>query len=191
MPALQVERQAKSNTLPYNPLMSAAIEHAHTLGSSYYVDPAVLERERERVFFKTWQCCGYREQVQNPGDYFTFDLAGEPLLIVRDTAGLRGFYNVCRHRAGPVAEACGARKVFRCGYHGWTYGLDGRLLNAPEMEGTEDFRFEDFALRPIRAAEWSLWVFVNLDPNADDLLPALREVPSQAAKFDLEHMKLF
>src|SRR4051812_25104653 len=105
MPALHRKRQAKSNTLPYNPLMSAAIERAHTLASSYYVDPAVLERERERVFFKTWQCVGYREQVQNPGDYFTFDLAGEPLLIVRDAAALRGFYNVCRHRAGPVAEA--------------------------------------------------------------------------------------
>ena len=65
---------------------------------------------------------------------------GEPLLLVRTGDGhLRGFYNVCRHRAGPVAEGCGSRKLFRCGYHGWTYGLDGKLISATEIEGVENF----------------------------------------------------
>jgi choline monooxygenase len=97
---------------------------------------------------------------------------------------------VCRHRAGPPAEGCGSRKVFRCGYHGWTYGLDGRLLNAPEMEGTENFQFEDFRLRSVRVEEWKGQVFVNLDPEAEPLEPSLRELPGQVEKFHFARMKL-
>ncbi len=165
---------------------------AHTLPSSYYFDAAVLETEKRRIFWNTWQVVGYREQVVNPGDYFTFDLAGEPLLIVRETNGqLRGFYNVCRHRAGPPAEGCGSRKVFRCGYHGWTYGLDGRLLNAPEMDGVCDFRAEDFSLRPIMVGEWGGLIFVNLNAAAEPLASWLGALPDQTMKFGLERLKFF
>ena len=168
------------------------IERAHTLSSAYYVDPAAYRRECERIFWRAWQCVGWREQVANPGDYFTFDLCGEPLLVTRDASGaVRGFYNVCRHRAGPVAENCGSRKVFRCGYHGWTYSLDGQLLNAPEMEGVCDFSPADFALRPVQAAEWQGLVFVNLDPAAEPLMAALGELPPQAAKFDFARMRFY
>jgi choline monooxygenase len=103
---------------------------------------------------------------------------------------LRGFYNVCRHRAGPPAEGCGSRKVFRCGYHGWTYSLDGRLLNAPEMEGTANFREEEFGLQPVPTAEWGAWVFTNLDPATDPLMLSLRELPQQAGKCELDKLKL-
>lgn len=165
---------------------------AHTLPSSYYLDAEILEREKRAIFWKTWQVVGYREQVMKPGDYFTFDLTGEPLLIVRETNGrLRGFYNVCRHRAGPPAEGCGSRKVFRCGYHGWTYDLDGRLLNAPEMQGVCDFRPEDFSLCPVQVAEWGGLVFVNLDGQAESLASWLGELPHQTEKFGLERLRFF
>jgi choline monooxygenase len=165
---------------------------AYTLPSQYYLDAGVLEREKQAIFWKTWQVIGYREQVANPGDYFTFDLVGEPLLIVRETNGkLRGFYNVCRHRAGPPAEGCGTRKVFRCGYHGWTYGLDGRLLNAPEMDGVCDFRHEDFALRPVQVAEFGGLVFVNLDPESESLSGWLGALQQQTEKFELERLRFF
>ena len=89
---------------------SNPIEHAFTLASSYYVDPALLEQEKRSIFWRTWQIVGCSGQVAKAGDYFTADLCGEPLLLVRDTAAqLRGFYNVCRHRAGPPAEGCGSR----------------------------------------------------------------------------------
>jgi phenylpropionate dioxygenase-like ring-hydroxylating dioxygenase large terminal subunit len=93
---------------------------------------------------------GHNRQVAQAGDYFTTKLVGEPVLIVRGADGkLRGFYNVCRHRAGPPAEGCGSRKLFLCGYHGWTYGLDGSLIRATEVDGVEGFRLEDFALAPV------------------------------------------
>lgn len=172
-------------------VLNSALERASTLPSSFYIAPKFLEEEKRNIFWRTWQIVGRSEQVTGPGDYFTANLCNEPLLIVRDAEKkLRGFYNVCRHRAGPPADGCGSRKVFRCGYHGWTYGLDGRLLNAPEMEGTEDFCYDDFRLRPVQVDEWEGQVFVNLDPNAEGLQVALRGLPEQAAKFRFGSMKL-
>lgn len=172
--------------------MNDDIARSWTLPANLYIDPAVLEREREEIFSRTWQIVGRRDQVSNPGDFFTAELAGEPLLMVRDQNGeLRGFYNVCRHRAGPPAEGCGSRKVFRCGYHGWTYALDGRLLNAPEFEGVQDFRALDFGLVPVRAEEWGAWVFVNLDDKAESLAASLRQLPDHTRRFNLDRLKFY
>jgi choline monooxygenase len=168
------------------------IARAWTLPSYLYTEPDVFDAERERIFASSWQVVGHRDQVAHPGDYFTTELVGEPLLMVRGTDGkLRGFYNVCRHRAGPPAEGCGSRKLFRCGYHGWTYGLDGSLLSATEIEGMEGFRPEDFALVPVRVEEWFNFIFVNLDGDARPLRETLGELPTQAGKFQFEGMKLF
>jgi choline monooxygenase len=168
------------------------IAHAWSLPASFYSDPAIFPLEREKIFARTWQVVGHRNQVTNPGDYFTTKLVGEPLLIVRGTnSELRGFYNVCRHRAGPPAEGCGSRKLFRCGYHGWTYGLDGSLLSATEVEGVQDFDPSQFALAPVRTEEWFNLIFVNLDPQAEPLALGLGELPPQAERFDFRNMKLF
>ncbi len=173
-------------------LIDARVGRGRTLPAEFYVDPAVLEQEKEKIFGRTWQVVARAEQMAKPGDYVTTELAGEPILVVRDSSGgLRGFYNVCRHRAGPPAEGCGSRKVFRCGYHGWTYSLEGKLLNAPEMEGVEDFRREEFGLAPVEAAEWAGLVFVNLDPKAERLRKTLGELPRQAAKFRFERMRFY
>ena len=168
------------------------ISRAWTLPARLYHDPAILVAEKERIFSQTWQVVGHRDQVASLGDYFTATLIGEPLLIVRGAEGkLRGFYNVCRHRAGPPAEGCGSRKVFRCGYHGWTYGLDGELISATEIDGVEDFCPQDFALTPVRTEEWFNFIFVNLNPEAAPLGESLGELPQQAGKFPFATMKLF
>jgi choline monooxygenase len=168
------------------------IARAWTLSAELYTSPEVFAAEREKIFSRTWQVVGHVSQVANPGDYFTTELAGEPLVFVRGLDGqLRGFYNVCRHRAGPPAEGCGSRKLFRCGYHGWTYGLDGSLLNATEIEGVEGFCAEDFALRPVSTEEWFNLVFVNLNPDVAPLRENLSELPKQAEKFPFTEMKLF
>jgi choline monooxygenase len=168
------------------------IARAWTLPSYLYTDSDTFAAEKERIFARTWQVVGHRDQAANPGDYFTTELVGEPLLIVRDGGGkLRGFYNVCRHRAGPPAEGCGSRKVFRCGYHGWTYGLDGSLLSATEIEGVEGFRPEEFALAPVQVEEWFSFIFVNLNKDSRPLRESLGELPKQAEKFHFAGMKLF
>ncbi|HUA13917.1 MAG TPA: aromatic ring-hydroxylating dioxygenase subunit alpha [Verrucomicrobiae bacterium] len=172
--------------------IEADIARARTLPADLYVNAAIFAKEKERIFSRTWQVAGHASQVANPGDYFTTELAGEPIVLVRGLDGrLRGFYNVCRHRAGPPAEGCGSRKLFRCGYHGWTYSLDGALLSATEIDGVEDFRPEDFALVPVSVEEWFQLVFVNLDPHTPPLRQTLGELPQQAEKFPFAGMKLF
>jgi choline monooxygenase len=179
-----------------NPLESFQIEsdiaRAWTLPSHLYTDPSGFAAEKERIFARSWQVVGHRDQVAKPGDYFTTELVGEPLVIVRGADGkLRGFYNVCRHRAGPPAEGCGSRKVFRCGYHGWTYDLDGSLISATEIEGVEGFRPEDFALVPVAVEEWFNFIFVNLNKDSRPLRESLGELPKQAERFHFAEMKLF
>jgi choline monooxygenase len=166
------------------------IARASTLPATVYFNPEAFETEKARLFASTWQVVGHARQAANPGDYFTFDLIGEPLLIARgDDRILRGFYNVCRHRAGNPASGCGNRKVFRCAYHGWTYRLDGALLVTPEFEGVEDFDPQDFGLVPVRLEEWFNLIFVNLNPDARPLGECLGELPAQAGKFDFSNMK--
>ena len=165
---------------------------AWTLPSDLYWSKAVFGSEKEKIFSRTWQVVGHVDQVRNPGDYFTTELSNEPLLFVRGAdKELRGFYNVCRHRAGPPAEGCGSRKLFRCGYHGWTFGLDGSLISATEVEGVEGFRAEDFSLVPVRTEEWFNLVFVNLDPDAAPVRECLSELHQQLEKFAFSEMKLF
>ena len=168
------------------------ISRAWSVPGPFYIDPEVWAQENERIFARTWQVVGHREQLAKPGDFFTAELLGEPLLLVRGAQGeLRGFYNVCRHRAGPPAEGCGSRKLFRCGYHGWTYGLDGGLISAPEFEGQPGFDPKQFTLAPVRTEEWSNLIFVNLDPDAEPLVNSLGQLPKQAERFGFAGMKLF
>src|SRR4051812_5880717 len=130
----------------YDP--TAPLERAYTIPASWYVDPRVAELERRTVFSRTWQLAGRADQLREPGRYVTWELAGEPLVIVRgDDGELRGFFNVCRHHAAAVmTEPEGSAKSLRCPYHGWTYGLDGRLRGTPDFNGVCDFARESNGL---------------------------------------------
>jgi choline monooxygenase len=186
MPPIRMGIPAESVTI------SPHISEAWTLAAQLYIDPAVFALEKDRIFTPAWQAVGHCAQAASPGDFFTTELLGEPLLFARGADGkLRAFYNVCRHRAGPPAAGCGSRKVFRCAYHGWTYGLEGELISAPEFEGLRDFRAGDFALRPVRTEEWSNLIFVNLDPAARPLVESLGQLPRQTSPFAFERLRLF
>ncbi len=168
----------------------ADIARASTLPALLYFSAENFAAEKARLFASTWQVVGHVRQAPNPGDYFTFDFIGEPLLIARGEDGLlRGFYNVCRHRAGNPASGCGNRKLFRCGYHGWIYRLDGALLVTPEFDGVEDFNPQDFGLVPVLLEEWFNLIFVNLDPKARPLRESLGHLPALAGKFDFTSME--
>lgn len=168
------------------------LARAHTLPSAWYTDPAILPLEKERIFFRTWQWVGSASLVQRPGDFFTYDLFGEPLVITRGQDGvLRGFFNVCLHRAGCVAVGKGNRKSLQCRYHGWLYALDGRLLRAPEFEGVENWRAEDYRLQAVQVCEWGPFVFANLDSAAPPFASYLGDIPGQIARagFRIDQMQ--
>jgi choline monooxygenase len=146
---------------------------AYTLDAGWYLNPVLFEIERERIFARTWQVVARADQLVKPGDYLATDAVGEPIVLVRDTQDqIRAYYNVCPHRAGAVARGQGSRKTLQCLYHGWTFGLDGKLLRVPGFEGTEDFDPGCFGLKPVRVEQWGPYLFVNLDERA----PALRNI---------------
>jgi choline monooxygenase len=168
----------------------ADLARATTLPSSWYLDEAVLERERERVFGRTWQLAAYAESLERAGDFTTAEVGGEPVVLTRGEDGsLRAFSNVCRHRAGPVACGAGNRRSLRCGYHGWTYGLDGRLVATPEFDGVEDFDREGGRLPELRAAAFLPLVFVSLDPGVTAIDRVLGEMAAETAGLDLAKLR--
>jgi choline monooxygenase len=165
------------------------IRRASTIPSRLYIDPVYLELERERVFAHTWQLVGRSEQVSETGSFFTAEIGNDSIVVLRDGDSLRGFYNVCLHRAGPVAHGCGKRQSLQCKYHGWTYSLKGELLRAPEMEGVERFTPADMRLRSVAVATWGPLVFVNLDGAAPALEDMLGDIPGRVAPFGCASMR--
>ena len=162
---------------------------ASTPPSRLYVDPVYLGLEEEKVFGRTWQLVGRREQLAESGAFLTAQVAREPIVVVRDGDTLRGFHNVCLHRAGPVAHGCGVRQTLQCRYHGWTYALDGALRRAPEMEGTAGFDPAQFRLLPVQVDTWGPLVFACLDPKAPPLGHFLDGIPERTARFAPERMR--
>ena len=90
---------------PFDP----RIERASTIPARLYNDPVYLELERERVFAHSWQLVGRADQVREHGAFLTAEVGNDSIVVVRDGVALRGFHNVCLHRAGPVAQGCGRR----------------------------------------------------------------------------------
>jgi choline monooxygenase len=169
----------------YNP--NNPLDHASTIPSPWYFDEGIAELENSAVFGKTWQAVGRAEQVQNPGQFLTADIAGDPIVVVRgEDSQLRAFYNVCRHHAAAVVtEAQGCAKQFRCPYHGWTYGIDGALKGMVEFDGVCDFERSANGLVPVHVDTWENFVFVNLDPDAGSLADFLGSIPPIVAPLQL------
>jgi choline monooxygenase len=170
------------------------LEEASTPPASWYVDPRILDLELATTFANSWQYACRLDQVREPGQFVTLELAGEPLLVVRGNDGvLRGFFNVCRHHAAAVLnEPAGCAKRLRCPYHGWTYTLEGALKAAPAFEGVRNFDPAQHSLVPVATATWERWVFVRLaadGPSLEEFLGA--EVITEVARLGLSRLKWF
>jgi choline monooxygenase len=157
------------------------LERARTIPAPWYTDAAIAQAERERVFARTWCVVGRVDQVAKPGSFLTTEVAGRPILVVRDQEDvLRAFLNVCRHRAAPLlTEPCGNVTKLRCRYHGWTYDLAGRLRGTPEFDGVADFRREDNGLRQIEVESWGPLVAVRIAPNDATFAQHLTPMPER------------
>jgi choline monooxygenase len=170
------------------------LERAHTIPSLWYFDPEIYAAECRAVFRPTWQVAGRQDQVAAPGSYCTTEIAGEPVVVVRDQDGvLRAFANVCRHRAARVMnEPEGRATRLRCRYHGWTYDLAGRLRGTPEFEGVADFCKEEQGLSTLEVDCWGPLVWVRQKRAAEahpaSLAGFLSPLPEQTAALGLERL---
>lgn len=166
--------------------VAAPFESARAMPPSVYTSDAFLERELSDIFAKDWFCVGRADALANVGDYTTLELAGQPVIVMRDTDGvLRGMSNVCLHRMSTLLEGRGNARAIVCPYHAWTYNLDGSLRGAPAMTLNEDFCKDQYSLPKVKCSEWLGWVFVTLNPDAPAVHDQLSSVETMIEDFDL------
>jgi choline monooxygenase len=165
------------------------VARSGTLPSDWYTSPELYALEQEHLFRHVWQHVGRTEQVAEPGQFFTCEVANEQIVVVRDREGtLRALSNVCLHRAGPVAMACGRRKAFQCPYHGWTYELDGRVRGMQGMDGTEGFDVASMRLPEFRVDTWGPLVWVSIDPAVPSLDEWLAQITPRSVNYRLDEL---
>ena len=181
------------------------VDLASTLIPDAYCSPAFFALERERVFASSWVAVGLVADVDAPGRCVVVEVAGRSIIVTRNRHGaLRGFHNVCRHRATKLldgdAREVGRHGRIRCPYHSWTYDTDGRCLGTPLFEGSDvpageeavfdtvarGFDKADHRLLTVSVASWGFFLFVNLSPDPEPLTTALGDLPQRFADYRLE-----
>ncbi len=161
-------------------------ERARAMPSSVYTSEEFLALERSGIFGLEWYCMGRADALSEPGDYATHDLAGQPIVVLRDRNGaLRAMSNVCRHRMSTLLTGRGKTRSIVCPYHAWTYNLDGSLRAAPAMTLNEGFCTSDYGLPQIRCEEWAGFVFVSLNPDTQPVAERLSEATDLIAGYDM------
>lgn len=143
-----------------------------------YISDDIYRLEQSEIFGKCWCYVGHVSQLDGPGSYFTVEIAEQPLVIVQTKAGeLQAFFNICTHRAGPVALGSGKCRRLTCLYHAWSFDLEGNLRGIPDMEAAKDFDVASHALTAVNVDTWGPFIFVNLNPNCQPLAVQLGKLP--------------
>jgi phenylpropionate dioxygenase-like ring-hydroxylating dioxygenase large terminal subunit len=139
-----------------------------------YADAALLALERRALFLRGWVCLGRVDRWPNPGDYSAFDIAGEPVIAVRNRDGkLKAFANSCRHRGSQLLNGDGNCSKIKCPFHWWTYSLDGDLKVYSRMEQSLDFDTSEYGLIEFSVAEREGFAWLSCSdqaPTIDDWL---------------------
>jgi phenylpropionate dioxygenase-like ring-hydroxylating dioxygenase large terminal subunit len=149
--------------------------------------------EWEHMWSKAWLCAGRVSDLERPGDYLTFEIGPESILVIRQHDGtIAARYNVCMHRGNRLREpGRGHADRFSCLFHGWEYELDGELsLVLDEEKFPQGVDRAERSLRPVRCDTWGGFVFVNMNPDAEPLLEFLGVIPEQLAPYHLDDWKV-
>ncbi|MEM8632984.1 MAG: aromatic ring-hydroxylating dioxygenase subunit alpha [Pseudomonadota bacterium] len=159
--------------------MNDATPLVRSLDARYYTDPEIYRVEQDNVFARTWVFACHASELEKPGDYTAFEIAGENLFSIMGRDGvIRTFYNVCQHRAHQLVQGSGTTRVIVCPYHAWTYELTGGLRAGPNVNAVPGFDRSEICLTEVRTETFLGFVFVNLDPDAqpmDAWFPGARE----------------
>ncbi len=166
------------------------LERAMAMPKAVYTSAEFAALEQRHVFARDWLCAGRAESLAEAGDYLTMEIAGQPVVVLRDRDGaIRAMSNVCRHRMSLLLEGRGNVRAITCPYHAWTYNLDGSLRGAPAMTLNESFCKEALGLPAVRCAVWQGWIMVTLNPDVPDPGIALAEVTDLIAPFDMTNYR--
>jgi phenylpropionate dioxygenase-like ring-hydroxylating dioxygenase large terminal subunit len=150
-------------------------------------------RERNSLWPKVWQVACREQELGKVGDYITYDICDQSIIVVRSAPDkISAYYNVCMHRGRRLTEGCGHATRFHCNYHGWRWNLDGsvqRILDEKDWAGCSNASREDLKLPEIQCETWGGFVFVNMDPDAEPLAKFLDPMPQFIDPFELKKAK--
>ncbi|MDC1249450.1 Rieske 2Fe-2S domain-containing protein [Planktomarina sp.] len=150
-----------------------------------YHNDYILKLEQDKIFRNEWICVGRTGDVPNTGDYLTWHIQDQPILVVRQPDGSIGAYsNTCRHRMMRLLEGQGTCKRIVCPYHAWTYDLSGQLIGAPYMDRTVGFKKGDIKLPEIRSEIWEGWIYVTLNAQARPVKEKLANLHPLIAQYN-------
>lgn len=167
----------------------APVAQALCLPPACYTDADVLQLEMASIFRRHWLGIGHAGRFKAAGDYETLELAGVPLIVLRDKEGvLRAFANTCRHRGARLLDGEGNCQAISCPFHKWTYRLDGTLIGATQSQQFGHFDRSNHGLVEFRAAEEGGFAFVCLDNAAADLPQQLGDFASLHAAWPLHSL---
>ena len=171
--------------------MSDSAPIPEEFGNEAYLSPSYARAEAEHLWPKVWQHAARLEEIPEVGDFVTYDIMDDTVLIVRSAPGeISAFFNVCAHRGKRLAEGCGSVGEFRCSYHAWRYNLRGECTHVLGREDWADRLSEErLTLPKVRAECWGGWVWICMDPGAPSLREYLEPAATLLDPFQLERMR--
>jgi choline monooxygenase len=169
---------------------SLPIGRASTLPAKYYLESEVHAFDCEHILKANWQYIGHATQIPRAGDYLVAQWMELPIIVVRQSDGksIRGFYNVCRHRGGPLATTSGHARILRCQYHHWSYSLAGELLGTPRTKQIEDFDRATCKLPEVAIAEYHGLLFAGFGSMIDPNLSAYAGIAEEIDPLSLDSL---
>lgn len=170
----------------------APLERSETIPSSWYTGENFHLIDRDAIFSREWNVIGHVNQLQSIGDFILGEAAGNPIIIIKGNDNkIRGFYNVCRHRGGPLALEKGCAKMIQCKYHGWTYTLEGMLRGVPRFDRVDLFDKKDYGLVPVNIDTWEGLIFVNISDKPASLKEKMSGISERIQPYDLKKKKFY
>lgn len=157
-----------------------------------YTSDQFFKLEQENIWRKTWLLASHIDEIPEPGCYRLWDNAGPAIVIAHTSGGeIKAFYNTCRHRGAPVVTSESGRKSrLTCGYHGWSYNLDGGLVSIRHPEDFRDFDYSCYGLIAVRCERFGQLIFVNFDDTAPSLLDWLGSIAQEWQEFQFDRCRL-
>jgi phenylpropionate dioxygenase-like ring-hydroxylating dioxygenase large terminal subunit len=155
---------------------------------SRYTSREQLAAELEHVFYRTWQWACREDQLPKPGSYYIYDVGHRSAIVVRtDDGSIKAYNNFCLHRGTQLkpSASVGRSKLFRCPFHGWTWSLEGDLVDLPCDWDFPHVDREKFHLPELQVGTWGGFVFVNFDERAPSLQEYLGVLPRHFEHWDL------
>ena len=156
-----------------------------------YVSADYARQEMDKLWSKVWQMACREEEIPEVGDFYTYDIGEESIIVARAAPDkIVAYYNACQHRGRRITEGCGKAKRLTCKFHGWTWGLDGKNIGVTRKEGWEGaLDNQDISLKSVKTGTWAGYVWVNMDPDCVPLMEYLDQAPSMLDPFELDKMR--